>query len=285
MITQITLREAYADYLRYLEYRKRATKTTLITYKSILEQFLSVVGDIPSNELTVKEIDRFADIQSLRNLKPATYRNKLTIVRSFVCYLYKNDLSNIRGERIELPPNHQEEAVYLTKDESERILKAARHNLRDYAMLQVLLRSGVRVSELTSLKTTDIFRRSISVKNGKGMKHRVTFINHEAEQAIRSYMKLVRGTQDGLLFPNPDGNSLSRVIVGRKVTRYAEKAGIDKHVTVHTLRHTFATGYLDAGGRIEDLQQMLGHADLKTTMLYLHFTNVRLQGAYDKIMH
>lgn len=275
--------DAQAAYLVYLEYRKRATKTSLVTYKSRLREFLRYTGDKDISELTLADVDAYADALTLQNLKPKTYRNKLCIVRSFYKYLYAKNLTNVRPESIDLPPETQEEMTYLTPVEQHMILSASASNLRDHAMLQVLLSSGLRVSELCNLKTTDIFRRSISVKNGKGRKHRVTFINKQAEEALRLYRNTLPD-REGYLFPNPAGSRLSRVIVARKVRFYSDKAGIRKHVSPHTMRHTFATSYLDKGGRIEDLQQMLGHADMKTTMLYLHFTNERLHNSYDTIM-
>lgn len=275
--------EALIKYFGYLEHRKAATQTTLITYRSILNQFYEVIGDKDVAELTLRDVDRFAELYSLRGYKAKTYRNKLCIVRSFIRYLWVKELSNIRPESVEIPPDSEADTIYLTVEEKNRLL-AVITDPRDRAMMLVLLSSGLRVSEFCNLKTTDIFRRSVSVKHGKGRKHRVTFISRAAEDAIEAYKLVRRGYNDGYVFPNPSGGSLSRVVVGRKVKHYAERAGIKKHITVHTLRHTFATHYLDAGGRVEDLQQMLGHADLKTTMLYIHFTSPRLHAAYDTIM-
>lgn len=280
----ISLREAQDAFLTHLEFRRGCTKSTLVTYRSILSQFLETVTNIHISELTLAHIDMFAEVYSLRGFKPKTYRNKLCVVKSFVAFLYSKQLTDIRPESIEIPKDRAPETVYLTEEERDKLLEAAKSNPRDYAMLHVLVSSGIRVSELTNLKTSDMFRRSISIKNGKGMKHRVTFINQATEQAINDYKHYIRGYEPGFLFPNPLGTSLSRVVIGRKVRYYAEKAKLAKHVKVHTLRHTFATLYLDSGGRIEDLQQMLGHTDLKTTMIYLHFTNERLHSSYDLIM-
>ena len=278
------LRDASQMFLHHLQFRRGCTDTTLITYRSVLNQFLEVMDGMALDELHLEHIDRFAEIYSLRGFKPKTYRNKLCIIKSFVAFLYAKNLTDIRPESIEIPKDRLAEAVYLTEEERDRLLLAAKDNPRDYAMLHVLVYSGLRVSELCNLRMSDIFRRSISVKNGKGMKHRVTFISPATEKAIERYKAHSNRTDNGYLFPNPVGSPISRVIVGRKVSYYAEKAGIQKHVKVHTLRHTFATLYLDAGGRIEDLQQMLGHADLKTTMLYLHFTNERLHNSYDTVI-
>lgn len=279
----MNLKDATEAYLHYLEYRRGGTRTTLITYRSVLKQFVESIGNINIHTLRLSHIDAYADKLAGLNLKPKTYRNKLTIARSFVRYLYSKELSNIRPESIEVPPERPTESIYLTTGEKQLLLEAAKSNVRDYAMLHVLLSSGMRVTEFCNLKTTDLFRRSISIKNGKGRKHRVTFISHVAQSALDKYIELIRGDAF-YLFPNPKGKPLSRVVIANKVRYYTKKAGINKHVTVHTLRHTFATEYLDSGGRIEDLQQILGHADLKTTMIYLHFSNERLHRSYDTIM-
>lgn len=281
---RMRLTDCQSDFLRYMEYRKRSTDTTIDTYQRILKQFATFIGNKYTNEITIQDVNRYADHLSLQHIAPKTFRNKLCIVRSLFSYMYRNDLTDIRPEKIELPPNEQAEMSYLTLCEAEELIGAARKNPRDYAMLSLFVCSGLRVSELAHLKTTDIFKRSISVKNGKGRKHRVTFMSKDTEQRLNTYMRKIRGYHDGYVFPNPDGDSLSRAIIARKVKHYSGKAGIQKPVTVHTLRHTFATNYLDQGGRIEDLQQMLGHADLKTTCLYLHFSNERLHRSYDKIV-
>lgn len=274
--------EAQKAFLAYLEFRRGSTATTLVTYQSILGQFVELVGNKEVGELTLADVDRFAEVYSLRGFAPKTYRNKLCVIKSFIKYLYAKELTNIRPESVEIPRDRQVVTTYLTEDEEERFLAAAKCNPRDYAIFQVLFTSGLRVSELCNLKVLDIFRRSVSVKNGKGRKHRVTFISPVAEAAINAY--LLEYPHDGVLFPNPNGAPLSRVVIARKTKYYAQKACISKDVTPHTIRHTFATRYLDKRGRIEDLQQMLGHADLKTTMLYLHFTNERLHSSYDTIM-
>lgn len=278
----MTLQEAQGKFLHYLEFRRGSTSTTLVTYRSILDQFIRTIECRDVSELRLKHIDDYADVLSLRGFKPKTFHNKLAVIRSFVKYLYSKNLTDIRPESVEVPRNRQSDATYLTREERDNLLAAAYDNVRDYALLLVLFSSGVRVTELINIRMTDVYNRSIVIHKGKGQKRRVVFISRDTEAAIKVYKTINPG--DGYLFPNPKGDSLSRMSVLNIVKKYSLIAVPNKKVTVHTCRHTFATLYLEDGGRIEDLQQMLGHTDLKTTLLYLHFTNVRLHEAYDSVV-
>lgn len=278
----IPISKAISEFLTFMKFRKGATETTLITYSSILHDFLSVSTDITCHEVTNIVIDEYANALSLRGYKPKTYRNKLVVVKSFVTYLYNYDRCEMKPGSIVLPKERQQEANFLNAKESKQFLNKVK-DIRDRAMMLVLISSGLRVSELTELRLGDLYKRSIAVRNGKGRKQRVTFITPEARKAVDDYLT-IRGTHPGFLFPNPSGDSLSRVIVARKVSFYASKANLDKKVTTHTLRHTFATGMLKKGARVEDVQQILGHSNIRTTLIYLHFTNYDLEKSYNKVM-
>lgn len=278
----MTPQEAQDKFLHYLQFRRGSTPSTIVTYRSVLAQFIRALECTDIADLTLKQIDDYADVLSLRGFMPKTYHNKLAVIRSFVKYLYSKNLTDIRPESVEVPRTGESDTTYLTREERDRLLAAACVNVRDYAMLLVLVSSGVRVTELTNIRMADIYKRSIVIHKGKGKKRRVVFISRDAEAAIKVYKTI--NPNDGYLFPNPKGVSLSRMAALNIVKKYAAITVPNKKVGVHTCRHTFATLYLEDGGRIEDLQQLLGHADLKTTMLYLHFTNARLHSAYDSVV-
>lgn len=265
-----------------MKFRKGASKTTLDTYHNNLLDFTNVVGNIDASELTVNVIDQYARNLSLRPIKPKTYRNKMVIVKCLVNYLYKYDKTLLKPDLIELPKEAHTEANFLDDAEVKQLLNVIQKP-RDRAMILVLLSSGLRVSELTDLRVSDIYQRSVAVRNGKGGKPRITFITPEANKAVRAYLTAC-GREDGYLFANHLGERMSRALVARKVSAYAKKAGIKKKVTTHTLRHTMATTMLRRGARVEDVQQILGHTNIKTTLLYLHFTNFDLQKTYNKVM-
>lgn len=266
------------DFMHYLQHRRGATKSTLDTYRCILREFGKYIGD---RDITLKEIDQWAYVLSARNYSPKTYRCKLSVVKSLVKYLYSRDLVEIKPEAIELPKARHTEATFLDFSEAHRMIRCCK-KLRDRAILMVLLSTGVRVSELVDLRYEDLFEQSIIVRHGKGDKPRVVFITKETQAVIDEYIKCQRGGKDGYLFPNPHGDRISRQYIARIVHDYALKAGITKKVSTHTMRHTMATSMLRNGARVEDVQQILGHNSINTTMLYLHFTAPELQKAYNK---
>lgn len=276
------LSEAISDYLVYLRVRKGSSPATIETYNYTLRDFISVVTNIDVANFDTQTIDAFALNLSFRNYKPKTLRNKLVVVKCLVAYMYKYDLCALKPELVELPKEQYVEANFLTEPEQKQLLKVVTDD-RDRAMILTLLSSGVRVSELTDIRVGDVYKRSVAVRKGKGSKPRVTFITPDCEKAIEAYLRRCKRS-DGYLFVNPQGNRLSRVIVARKVKQYARKAGIQKKVTTHTLRHTFATTMLKRGARVEDVQQILGHASIRTTLIYLHFTNYELEKSYNKAM-
>ena len=264
-------------FLHFLLYRKGASKTTIDTYKSILTRFEEYLG---GRELTLEEIDNYAIHLSTRDLKPKTYRCQLNCIRSYVKYLWIKDKTKIKPESIIVPKETFVEAEFLLPEEVARLLRVVKSK-RDRAMLLVLLSSGVRVSELTGLRREDMLDRSIIVRNGKGGKPRVVFITKEAEDAYRDYH---RGMEPGWMFPNCNGERMSRQYVARLVKRYSLLAGIQKSVHTHTLRHTMATTMLRNGARVDDVSQILGHTNIRNTMYYLHYSNDLLKKAYEKHM-
>lgn len=273
------LSEARLQFVEYIHFRRGATEATLVTYRSSLSLFIAYTGDMPCDALTLSIIDDYARHLSTLNLKPKTFRNRLTIVRSFVKYLYQKNLSDIRPESIELPKDRAPAVSYLTDDEVRAIFSACT-SLRDTALLHVLFTSGLRVSELCNLKRQNILGDTISVINGKGMKHRVTFMSEDTRKLVEQYLETHTSEY---IFPNKQGLSMSRMSVLKIVKQCKEQAGITKKVTVHTLRHTFATYYLLHGGRIEDLRLLMGHTNINTTMLYLHFSDSHLKNSHQQI--
>lgn len=278
--TNLTLSEAIDKFLLYLTVRKGRSKDTIVTYRSTLGMFMQYCGDIDVSLLTVELIDTYAD--TLVGYKPKTLRNKLAPIRSLVAFLYAKEIINVRKESIDLPAVTEIEANFLDDEEQQKMLDACK-DTRECALILCLLRSGLRVSELINARKDDLFDRSLVVRKGKGGKPRVTFISDDANNAIILYHREI-GVDQVYLFPNKSGSKISRQYVSRLVTSVAQRAGITKKVSPHTLRHTFATNLLRAGARIEDVQPMMGHTNMRTTRIYMHFTNDYLKQRYDDIM-
>lgn len=278
----MTIHEARASFLRYLISRKNRSESTAETYDKILRDFISFVGDKDTEALTIKDVDLYADRIYEQGCAVKTRRNRLATIRSFVRYLYAQDLTNIRPEKVELPEIRHIEANFLTTEEAQAFMSVVA-DVRDRALMLTLLTTWARINECLDMKIEDKYKRSIIIREGKGGKPRVVFINSETDKAIQRYIRQVRGVDPGHLFLNYRGERLHREMVGRLVRRYAEMAGIRKRVSCHTLRHTGATGFIEGGGSLEEAQQLLGHTNIYTTRMYLHFTNERLKTSYNKV--
>ena len=274
-----TLERALFYFVKHKEAYGKATGTTKITYVSILEDFIKSIDVCIVEDLNILVIDNFIDTLSLKNYKPKTIKNKIVVIRSFIKFLYSKNLIDIRPEAIEIPRTVEVEANFLDEEEQCILIKSAR-NLRDKALIMTILSSGLRASEILNLKEDDLYRRSLIVSRGKGGKPRVTFIDPLTEKSIREYHNK-REVDSIFVFTNSFGKPLSRQYLSRMISETALRAGIKKRVSAHTLRHSFATNMLRKGARIEDVQPLMGHSNISTTRLYMHFTNEYLRERYD----
>lgn len=274
-----TLERALFYFVKHKEAHGKATNTTKATYICILEDFIKSIKADTVSDLDILMIDNFIDTLSLKSYKPKTIKNKIVVIRSFIKFLYSKNLIDIRPEAIEIPRTVEVEANFLDEEEQFALIKSAR-NLRDKALIMTILSSGLRASEILNLKEDDLYRRSLIVSRGKGGKPRVTFIDPLTEKSIREYHNK-REVGSIFVFTNSFGKPLSRQYLSRMISETALRAGIKKRVSAHTLRHSFATNMLRKGARIEDVQPLMGHSNISTTRLYMHFTNEYLRERYD----
>lgn len=274
-----TLERALFYFVKHKEAHGKATNTTKATYICILEDFIKSIKVDTVSDLDILMIDNFIDTLSLKNYKPKTIKNKIVVIRSFIKFLYSKNLIDIRPEAIEIPRTVEVEANFLDEEEQLALIKSAR-NLRDKALIMTILSSGLRASEILNLKEDDLYRRSLIVSRGKGGKPRVTFIDPITEKSIKEYHHK-REVDSVFVFTNSFGKPLSRQYLSRMISETALRAGIKKRVSAHTLRHSFATNMLRKGARIEDVQPLMGHSNISTTRLYMHFTNEYLRERYD----
>lgn len=273
------LERALFYFVKHKEAHGKATNTTKATYICILEDFIKSIKADTVSDLDILMIDNFIDTLSLKNYKPKTIKNKIVVIRSFIKFLYAKNLIDIRPEAIEIPKTTEVEANFLSEEEQSALIKSAR-NLRDKALIMTILSSGLRASEILNLKEDDLYRRSLIVSRGKGGKPRVTFIDPLTEKSIREYHHK-REVDSIFVFTNSFGKPLSRQYLSRMISETALRAGIKKRVSAHTLRRSFATNMLRKGARIEDVQPLMGHSNISTTRLYMHFTNEYLRERYD----
>jgi integrase/recombinase XerD len=195
-------------------------------------------------------------------------------------------------DALESPKLWKKLPAIASKDQVFKLLSAPCEEdpyfLRDKALLQVLYATGARASEVVGLNIKDVNLTIGYVRCfGKGRKERIVPLGKIAGQTITAYLRALRPQlekphSDGMLFLSRTGRPLDRIELWRVVKKYALRAGMPKNLTVHTLRHCFATHLLSGGADLRALQEMLGHADIKTTQIYTHVDNERLRSIHKK---
>ncbi len=224
---------------------------------------------------------------------PASIRRQISAMRTYYRFLVgEGHVKNDPTDRLELPKAWRTLPDVLSYAEVEALLAAPTPDevlaWRDRALLEVAYATGVRVSELVGLSPRDIWYDDALIRVlGKGSKERLVPLGRRALGAVALYSREVRPTLDrgearGKLFLNARGRPLGRVGAWGIIRRCAERAGIEKRVTPHTLRHTFATHLLEGGADLRAVQEMLGHADLSTTQIYTHVDREYLRTVHKK---
>lgn len=298
------------EFLEHLEIEAGRSKKTIDNYRLYLERFLMLAQEIlgkdelkPTDitkELLRKyrlKLNRYGSEMGSDDLKTITQAYYLIALRGFLRYLAKREIKSLDPSLVDLPHVIRKQVTFLHYDEVEDMLEqidtSTESGLRDRAIIELLYSGGLRVSELVSLNrdSINLERREFMVR-GKGNKDRPIFISQSAADRVREYMD-VRTDSLPALFLNNSRNTQAvdtsgdyRRITARSVERIVEKyarlAGITKHVSPHTLRHSFATDLLMNGADLRAVQSMLGHADISTTQIYTHVTDAHLKEIHDK---
>lgn len=235
--------------------------------------------------------------QDGEGLSVRTQSYHLIALRGFLRYLARRDIESLDPSRIDLPKTVNKQVSFLHYDEVEMLIDTVETDsevgLRDRAILELLFSSGLRVSELVGLNRDHINleRREFMVR-GKGSKDRPVFVSKSAAEKIGEYLDARKDSLPALFLSysknsgatTTSGNyrRLSARSVQRMIQRYAQLAGITKHVSPHTMRHSFATDLLMNGADIRSVQGMLGHSDISTTQVYTHITDAHLKDVHEK---
>ena len=232
-----------------------------------------------------------------KELGRSTQAYHLIALRRFLTYLARRDIKSLEPSKIELPKVVKPQVNFLHYEEVERLINAVpaetESDLRDRAIVELLFSSGLRVSELCNLNRDHINtkRREFMVR-GKGNKDRPIFISKNAAEHIENYLEARNDNLVPLFInysrrykkPSTDGNyrRITPRTVQRMIDKYARLAGITKHVTPHTMRHSFATDLLVNGADLRSVQGMLGHSSIATTQIYTHVTDQHLKEIHEK---
>jgi len=232
------------------------------------------------DQVTAVQLREFIYFLKDLGLAPATIRRQISALRTYFRFLVgEGRAARDPSERLETPKQWRTLPAVLSVAEVEKLLEPASEEplaMRDRALLEFGYATGARVSEIVSVKISDlVYEEGLVRVFGKGSKERVVPIGRRALGAVALYAREVRPSLDrgkgrGVLFLNARGTPLSRVGAWGIIKQAAQRAGLTKRVTPHTLRHTFATHLLEGGADLRAVQEMLGHADLSTTQLYTH---------------
>lgn len=268
------------EFLNYLKSNKGFSENTIKNYGIDLDEFYDYVEN---KKVDIDLIRSYLKHLYDKKYKSRTISRKVSSLKSYFKYLESegiiddNPMILISNPKIEKTlPN------YLNYNDLEKLLNAPdinnKYGLRDALILEMLYSSGCRVSELSNIKLKDIdFKNRKILILGKGNKERYVYYGSKCEELLNKYLDK---EENVYLFTNKHGNKLNERTIRKIVDDNARKAGLDVHVTPHTLRHTYATHLLNDGADLKSVGDLLGHENLSTTQIYTHVSNERLRRVY-----
>lgn len=281
------------DFLTYLQYQRNYSIHTIKNYQNDLNLFLNFLSK--ENISTFENVNYELIRKYLKHLHNLKYTAKsvsriISSLRSLFKYLVNN---NIILENpmllVSTPKIERKLPKYLEYDEIERLLKSPNLNtdigVRDSLVLEMLYSTGIRVSELVNIKVEDIDLNLKEIKIlGKGNKERIVLFGNVLYDKLELYLKKIyykfNINKSDYLFLNKHGNKINEREIRKIVDDNVKVAGINKKISPHTLRHTFATHMLNSGADIKTVGDLLGHETISTTTIYTHISNERLRNVY-----
>src|SRR5215208_4302418 len=277
MTQTLTLEQALADFLRSLAGKNRSAATAR-AYQTDIQQFITWLHEnnivaISPAQVQRADVTEYLAFLAERRLSGVSRARKVAALREYFRYLVDHEqllASPMIG--IDTPKREKNDRTALARDEYTAMLSYAGGNTRDYAILQVFLQTGLRVSELVDLRMDDVdlINRVLRVRAGKGMVARSIELERKVTQAIKNYLATRPTVGAEQLFLNYTNEPISDRGVRKMVAKYLKLAGIKKKASCHSLRHTFATAKAQQGVSAYRLKDWLGHASLETTQIYIH---------------
>ena len=289
-VKQVSDQEILSMYLNYEAVEKGLSSNTLESYKRDIAIYLDFLGRNKKTILkaTRKDIEKFLSERKEQGAKSRTVaRNKVSIVNLYKFLVMENYISKNPTDNLEVIRLKRVLPESLTTTEVDDLLAVPNEKtdkgLRDKAIFELMYSSGLRVSEICSLKIEDIsFEEKCLKITGKGTRERIVPINDRALDILQRYIQtsrviMVKGKKTSELFLNFRGDKISRVGIWKIVKETMKKSDIDKNVYPHTLRHSFATHLIQHGADLRSVQRMLGHSDITTTEIYTHVDSSHLK--------
>ncbi len=287
--------EIIEEFLVYLQNEKKTSENTVLSYRRDLNKFrgyMDLLGVEKPRDITRTNLNSYVIYLEKQPFKTATVCRHIASLKAFYHYLYKEhivwkDLS----EDIHAPKLEKRQPEVLSVEEAVRLIeqpsKDTPKELRDRAMLELLYATGIRVSELISLKVSDVnIQKSYLVCADGDRKRGIPFGKKAGEALVRYLEKgrdhLIVRCETQELFVNCSGQPMSRQGFWKLLKHYAQRAGIQSEITPHTLRHSFAAHLVENGADLRSVQEMLGHSDISTTQIYAAFRQDSLRDVYQK---
>jgi len=281
------------DYIDFLSVEKRHSPNTVASYRRDIMKFYRQFQDVPLNSVINSDIRAFLLKLKQEGLSARSIARCLASIKSFFRYLYaeKHIEENV-VEILESPKLWKKLPGVISMREVDLLLACPDSRtpigLRDRAMLEVLYATGLRVSELVSLKATDVNLQMGYVRSlGKGSKERLVPMGDAACAAVQDYLQqgraaLLKGRTAAEIFISRRRSKMTRQCFWQIIKAYARRAGIKAPVSPHAIRHAFATHLLERGADLRSVQQMLGHADISTTQIYTHVLHKHMRDVHQK---
>ena len=292
---ELTEMDDIARFGAYLSNEKHSSRNTVSSYLRDTTQFAEYLHnycDIDLREADSAAVQDYMDWMLSHGKSAASVTRFLASVKSFYSYmvaageLKKNPAQGVAAAKVE-----RKYPEILTAKEVELFLEQPEcvdaKGFRDHAMLELLYATGIRVSELIALDIGDLNLPAGFIRCSNSKKERIIPLYHGAVKALQDYIKgvrpqLIADTEETALFVNMNGERMSRQGFWKIIKHYQEKAGIQKDITPHTLRHSFAVHLLENGADLRAIQEMLGHADISSTQIYTHVIKNQLKDVYQK---
>ncbi|RNC97790.1 site-specific tyrosine recombinase XerD [Lysinibacillus halotolerans] len=289
-------KEAILDYLHFLQVERQLSTNTLSSYRRDLESYIEHIHNVQAVQ-SLKAIERshiLIHLEALRGegISARTIARHISSIRSFHQFLLREKLTDTDPTvHLEMPQIEQRLPKVLSIEEIERLISAPNREkpqgIRDIAMLELLYGTGMRISELIGLNLDDVHLTMGFVRVfGKGGKERIVPLGKSAIHTLDQYLQIARFKLQGkypktdAFFINQRGKRLTRQGCWKLLKEHAKNAHIEKEITPHTLRHSFATHLIENGADLRAVQEMLGHADISTTQIYTHISKTRLSEVY-----
>lgn len=277
-------------YFQYLRVEKGVSNETIRNYAYDLKQFFIALPKQSTDDMLSTDITDFVTIQMKNQLSVPTILRRISSTMNFYLFLEREHIIDFVVKDFDRPRKMKNLPKIISVEQVEDLLNAPDlskdEGFRDRTMLELMYCSGLRVSELLSLKVKQInLEKQIIDVIGKGSKQRKVPVGEYALDFVKQYIEEHRihnpGKKSNYLFLNRYGKPLSRQYFFLQIKKYAKEAGIEEDISPHTLRHCFATHMLENGAELRALQEMLGHTNLSTTQIYTNISTKRILDAYD----